>query len=122
MIRLDSIGKQNGHQILFIDASMGIDFGNVPDSSGSQVRAACVSHFLPSCSSPPLGGEARRGGNDVRIPLSQPLPLAGERSLTQRCVARSWPSAAMLAWPLVAGLRCGRHVRENKGRGGEAHG
>ena len=34
-----------------------------------------------SYSSPPLGGEARRGGNDVRIPLTQPLPLAGERSL-----------------------------------------
>ena len=35
----------------------------------------------PSYSSPPLGGEARRGGNDVRLPLSLPLPLAGERSL-----------------------------------------
>jgi len=33
-----------------------------------------------SCSSPPLGGEARRGGDDVRNPLSQPLPLTGERS------------------------------------------
>jgi hypothetical protein len=34
---------------------------------------------LVSYSSPPLGGEVRRGGDDVRIPLSQPLPLAGER-------------------------------------------
>ncbi|MBV8192730.1 MAG: Smr/MutS family protein [Alphaproteobacteria bacterium] len=32
-----------------------------------------------SDSSPPLGGEARRGGDDVRSPLSQPLPLTGER-------------------------------------------
>src|SRR5215831_6157375 len=37
----------------------------------------------PSCSSPPLGGEARRGGNDVRNPLSRPLPLAGERSMKE---------------------------------------
>jgi aldehyde oxidoreductase len=36
--------------------------------------------IVNSCSSPPLGGEVRRGGNDVRIPLTQPLPLAGERS------------------------------------------
>ena len=27
MIRLDNISKQNGHQILFIDASMGIQKG-----------------------------------------------------------------------------------------------
>jgi len=35
-----------------------------------------------SSSSPPLGGEVRRGDNDVPIPLHQPLPLAGERRLT----------------------------------------
>ena len=27
MIRLDNISKQNGHQILFIDASMGLQKG-----------------------------------------------------------------------------------------------
>jgi len=27
MIRLDNISKQNGHQILFIDASMGLQRG-----------------------------------------------------------------------------------------------
>jgi ATPase subunit of ABC transporter with duplicated ATPase domains len=27
MIRLDNISKQNGHQILFIDASMGVQKG-----------------------------------------------------------------------------------------------
>jgi hypothetical protein len=32
-----------------------------------------------SYSSPPLGGEVRRGGDDVRCPLSPPLPLTGER-------------------------------------------
>ena len=48
------------------------------------MRCAYSAHSAPSahslCSSPPPGGEARRGGNDVRIPLSPPLPLAGERS------------------------------------------
>jgi CO/xanthine dehydrogenase Mo-binding subunit len=38
--------------------------------------------IVNSCSSPPLGGEVRRGGNDVRIPLTQPLPLAGERNMS----------------------------------------
>jgi len=33
----------------------------------------------PSYSSPLLGGEVRRGGDDVRFALSPPLPLAGER-------------------------------------------
>ena len=33
-----------------------------------------------SNSSPPLGGEARRGEDDVPRPLSRPLPRAGERS------------------------------------------
>ena len=32
-----------------------------------------------SYSSPPPGGEARRGGDSVGFPLSPPLPLAGER-------------------------------------------
>jgi len=31
----------------------------------------------------PQGGEARRGGIDVRSPLSQPLPLAGERRMRE---------------------------------------
>jgi hypothetical protein len=35
-----------------------------------------------SGSSPPPGGEVRRGGNDVRFPLSPPLPLVGERRKT----------------------------------------
>src|SRR5262249_49255098 len=39
---------------------------------------------LPSASSPPLGGEARRGGKRVRRPLSQPLPLTGERRKKER--------------------------------------
>src|SRR5215467_9471811 len=42
-----------------------------------------ASSSLPSSSSPPPGGEVRRGGIDVRIPLSLPLPLAGERSLRE---------------------------------------
>jgi DNA-nicking Smr family endonuclease len=37
-----------------------------------------------SSSSPPLGGEARRGGENVRNPLSQPLPLPGERKAASR--------------------------------------
>src|SRR5262249_53545249 len=36
-----------------------------------------------SNSSPPPGKEARRGGIDVRCPLSQPLPLAGKRRLSR---------------------------------------
>jgi len=47
--------------------------GRVPEVG--EHNASCSSY-----SSPPLGGEARRGGNDVRGPLSPPLPLAGERS------------------------------------------
>ena len=44
---------------------------------------ALRSGHIPSCSSPPLGGEARRGGFESSCnPLTQPLPLAGERSLT----------------------------------------
>ena len=43
-------------------------------------RVPEVGEHNPSYSSPPLGGEARRGGIDVRNPLSQPLPLARERS------------------------------------------
>jgi hypothetical protein len=34
MIRLDNISKQHGHQILFIDASMGIQKGRTWGSSG----------------------------------------------------------------------------------------
>src|SRR5829696_4213788 len=38
-----------------------------------------------SYSSPPLGGEVRRGGFESSCnPLSQPLPLAGERSMKRR--------------------------------------
>src|SRR5215813_7503484 len=34
----------------------------------------------------PARGEARRGGYDVPYPLSQPLPLSGERSSIGACV------------------------------------
>ena len=39
MIRLDNISKQNGHQILFIDASMGIQKGEKVASSGRMAPA-----------------------------------------------------------------------------------
>ncbi len=53
--------------------------------SGQQDVRAALSRLLAvfnSRSSPPLGGEARRGGIDGRNPLTQPLPLAGERSMS----------------------------------------
>src|SRR5262245_19983048 len=46
--------------------------------SSERDRSICSSSKI-QVPLPPLGGEARRGEIDVRGPLSQPLPLAGER-------------------------------------------
>jgi len=64
-----------------------------------------------SYSSPPLGGEARRGGFDVRRPLSQPLPLAGERRKNYEALSlllmlvTSLSGRRMMGREVVAGVR-----------------
>jgi hypothetical protein len=47
----------------------------------------------PTCPDFALGGEVRRGGSDVRHPLSRPLPLAGERRKTKASAFISSPDA-----------------------------
>jgi len=62
-----------------------------------------------SYSSPPLGGEARRGGFDVRRPL--PLPLAGERRKNYEALSlllmlvTSLSGRRMMGREVVAGVR-----------------
>src|SRR5213078_4727016 len=52
---------------------------SAPPRTG-QTEPAFATRNTKVISSPPLGGEVRRGGcTSFRCPLSQPLPLAGER-------------------------------------------
>ncbi|WP_421996671.1 molybdopterin-dependent oxidoreductase [Reyranella sp.] len=54
------------------------------DSSPREAERSMTADASSSDSSPPLGGEARRGGDGGTVPLTQPLPLAGERSKRER--------------------------------------
>ena len=64
MIRLDNTSKQNGHQLLFIDASMGVMKGEKvglvgPNGAGKSTLFRILLGFLPQTS-----GEARILGRD----------------------------------------------------------
>jgi sulfate-transporting ATPase len=66
MIRLDNISKQNGHQILFIEASMGIQKGEKVGLVGPNGAGKTTLFRMITGQEPPDGGTLRVG-DTVRI-------------------------------------------------------
>lgn len=65
MIRLDNISKQNGHQLLFIDASMGVQKGEKVGLVGPNGAGKSTLFHLISGRFPPSGGTVALHGHDI---------------------------------------------------------
>lgn len=65
MIRLDSISKQNGHQIVFIDASMGLQKGEKVGLVGPNGAGKTTLFEMMTGSNVPTSGRVLVAGTDI---------------------------------------------------------
>lgn len=122
MIRLDKIGKQNGRQIVFIEASAALQKGEKaglvgPNGAGKTTLFGLVSGFLP-----PSGGDVRfKGRSIVGLPPDRVARLGLSRSfqIVQVFAAMSVidvvTTAALLRHPMREAIKRATAVLERVG-------